>query len=504
MIGGLLLGIDLGAGSLKASVVARDGKFLAAASAPVATSSPKPGWSEQDPADWWHALCLAVPESIAKAGLQFSDIGAVSFSAGAHTAVLVDAAGQVVRPAILWNDQRSLGECEILRNHSAFSIEAIAGNAVTPTWTLPHLFWLKRNEPENTERVSRLYLAKDWLRSQLTDDWSTDPIDALGTLMLDARSRTWSPEISELIGWSLSSLPPVRPSEEVAGHVSATAATACGLPIGIPVVRGSSDTAIEALGAGMLDEDIGTIKLATAATISCLSSGPSDDLKLISYYYFPKDSWYLITGTNSCASAHAWLRNTLFASGGGSPASFEDMDHLAGSAPAGSEGVFFHPYLNGERSPYWDPKLRGDFVGLGFNHTPGHIARAFYEGVAYSLRDCQEIFSARGSSFHAARITGGGARSAIWRQIVADTLGMPIELPAAADASYGAALLAGLGTGAFASLGALAPAITIIARTEPDLRNVRFYERQFELYREIQRALAPVYHKIFDARQEPE
>ncbi len=251
----------------------------------------------------------------------------------------------------------------------------------------------------------------------------------------------------------------------------------------------------------MLGPETGTIKLATAATLSCYSKTPSDDAKLISYPYLPEKSWYLITGTNSCASAHDWLRKTLFSSGGQSPADFDDMDKLAAEVSAGSQGLFFHPYLNGERTPYWDPRLRADFVGMSFDHGPGHIARAFYEGVAYSLRDCLEIFRERGIAFSSTRILGGGAQSAVWRQIVADTLEMPVELPAAADASYGAALLAGIGTGVFESFDALAGVIGMAARTEPVDDNVDVYRRGFETYRRIQQKLAPIYHEIFEAQR---
>ncbi|MDF2374564.1 MAG: xylulokinase [Rhizobiaceae bacterium] len=498
---GALIGIDLGAGSLKVSVVARDGRFIASASMSVDTSSPEQGWSEQDPHQWWSSLCGAVPKALREARLTAKDIAAVSISAGAHTCVLVDEQDQVIRPAIMWNDQRSLAECDLLRAEAGSMIGSTAGNQITPTWTLPQLYWLTRNEPGKVTAVSRIYPAKDWLRSRLTGDWSTDRVDALGTLMFDVSTSEWSAPICDLIGWPVASLPPVGRSEAIAGHITQVAAQACGLPQGIPVVRGSSDTAVEALGAGMLDTNTATIKLATAATISCYSHAPADNKELISYSYLVPESWYLITGTNSCASAHEWLRKTLFSAGGERAASFAEMDCLAGAIAPGAEGLFFHPYLNGERTPYWDPKLRADFVGLGFNHNPGHIIRAFYEGIAYSLRDCLEIFKQENAAFSSARITGGGARSNFWRQIVADTLEIPIELPMAADASYGAALLAGIGTGVFENFNALAGVIRTAARNEPIAANVEIYRRGFETYRLVQRQLAPAYHQIFDAQQ---
>lgn len=490
-----LLGIDLGAGSLKATVIGADGSYLGSAAAPVKTSSPHPGWSEQAPADWWAALCSAVPQALAGAGVEAGSVTALSFSAGAHSCVLVDAQGEVVRPAIIWNDQRSGAECADLRASDDKTIRAITANAVSPTWTLPQLYWLMRHEPEAMARVRRLYLAKDWLRAQLTGDWVTDPVDALGTLMFDAGSRAWSADLCDRIGWPIGTLPPVVASTSITGRVGSAAARACGLNEGTVVVCGTSDTAAEALGAGMLDANVSVVKLATAATLSTVSPGRSAGQKLVSYPYFPEHMWYLIVGTNSCASAHAWLRRTLF-SARGATASFDEIDSLAAQAPPGSEGLFFHPYLNGERSPYWDPKLRADFVGLGFAHGPAHIARAFYEGVAFSLRDCQRDFHEAGIRFSTARITGGGARSALWRQIVADVLGVHIELPAAADASYGVALIAGLGSGVLEDLNALPDIVRIVDRIAPDPARHELYQDRFEIYREIQAALAPINHRI--------
>ncbi|WEK50823.1 MAG: xylulokinase [Candidatus Kaistia colombiensis] len=491
-----LLGIDLGAGSLKVTVVDDKGAALGSAASSIRTSAPHPGWSEQNPADWWDAVCSATPRALAAAGVDAGTVAGISFSAGAHTSVLVDAASDIIRPAILWNDQRSAVECVDLRAAADQVIRALSANPVSPTWTLPQLYWLTRHEPEAVSRVRRLYLAKDWLRGMMTDDWCTDPVDALGTMMFDASAKRWSPELCQLINWPIHTLPPIRPSSAVTGRVTARAARATGLREGTPVICGTSDTAAEAMGAGMLTPGTGVIKLATAATLSTVTAAPSPDQKLISYYYFPEGAWYLITGTNSCASAHAWLRQAAFSSGGGDAAGFEAMDALAATAPVGSEGLFFHPYLNGERSPYWDPNLRADFVGLSFAHGPAHMARAFYEGIAFSLKDCKQAFDDSGNGFTRARITGGGSRSALWRSIVADALNVTIELPASADASYGAAMVAGLGAGVFADVEALSRAVQVVDITVPDPARHALYARRFEIYRDIQAALAPINHRI--------
>ena len=495
----LLVGIDLGAGSLKVSIIRTNGALVSEASAPVATSAPYPGWSEQDPRDWWRAACDALRRVLAASGRPASDIAAITFSAGAHTQVLEDEDGNIIRPAILWNDQRSRAETQELRDLADERILAIGANRANPTWTLPQMLWLRKHEPAAFARVKRLYVAKDWLRAQFTGTWETDTIDALGTLMLDAPSATWSRELCEMIGWRLETLPPIVAPSAVVGKVTAQAARETGLMEGTPVVCGTSDTAAETFGAGMVREGIGVVKLATAATVNVLSPQPKPDFSLINYYHIVPEHWYVIAATNSCASAHKWLRDTFFRrEGEDGSAVFDAMDARAAAVRPGAEGLFFHPYLNGERSPYWDPLLRADFVGIGFNHGPGHFVRALYEGIAYSLRECRDVMAAKGLGFSTARLTGGGARSALWRQIVADVLNITVELPAVADASYGAALLAGVGIGAFADERAAAEVMEIVSRSAPDPERAAIYDKGFPIYRDIQAALAPINHRIHD------
>lgn len=493
----LLLGIDLGAGSLKASLIGLDGALAGEGSHPVPTSAPRPGWSEQDPWEWWRAACAAVPAALARAGGEPGRIAAVSFSAGAHTQVLEDRDGAVIRPAILWNDQRSGAETRALRERADDRILELGFNRANPTWTLPQMLWLREAEPQAFARVHRLYLAKDWLRARFTGGFETDLIDAVGTLMADARSGAWSEELCGLVGWPVRSLPPIGRARDRVGAVTAAAARATGLAAGTPVICGTSDTAVETYGAGMMRPGIGVAKLATAATVSVLSPRAVPHREMINYPHVIPDHWYVITATNSCASAHKWLRDTFFRREGlDGSAAFDAMERLAAATPTGAEGLFFHPYLNGERSPHWDPKLRADFVGIGFNHGAGHFVRALYEGISYSLRDCLEVLRANGLGFSEARLTGGGARSPLWRQILADVLDVRVELPAVADASFGAALLAGVGIGAFSDERAAESAIRIVATHEPDPARVARYEAGFAIYRDVQAALAPLNHRI--------
>jgi xylulokinase len=493
-----LMGIDLGAGSLKTMIVALDGRVLGAASADIATASPQPGWSEQDPHEWWRAVCATVPLALARAACHADAIAAVSFSAGAHTPVLEDRKGCLLRPAILWNDQRSGAEAAELQAQDGEQFMSIALNRPTPTWTAPQLLWLARHEPQVARSAHRLYVAKDWLRSRLTDTWETDRTDAVGTLLFDVARDGWSQPLCDLIGWDMRTLPPIVAATAVVGSVSPAAARACGLRAGTPVVCGTSDTSIETFGVGSVNPGDGTVKLATAATVSIVGNAPHVHPTLINYPLAVPGLWYTITGTNSCASAHRWLRDRFFAHYCSAERSaFDAMDAMAVAVPPGALGLLFHPYLQGERAPHWDPLLRADFVGMTFRHEPGHFVRALYEGIAFSLRDVLEQFRAQDMDMQSVRIVGGGARSACWRQIVADTMGVEVLLPRVTDASFGAALLAGVGIGVFADERTAAMTCTsIIERAQPDARRSAFYEELFGLYRRSQAALAPINHAL--------
>lgn len=492
-----LLGIDIGAGSLKTMVVGAQGQVAGSASADIVTYSPRPGWSEQNPEDWWQALCATVPQALARAGLGADSVAAVSFSAGAHTPVLVDAAGRTLRPAILWSDQRSGDQSARLYERHGEQILAVALNRPTPTWTMPQLMWLRENEPEVAKAVRRVYIAKDWLRSRLTDDWVTDHTEATGTLLFDPVRNEWSTALCDLIGWNPETLPAVVAPRSIVGYVGTQAARLSGLKAGTPVICGSSDTSIETFGAGSVEEGDGTIKLATAGTVSVVSGRPRPDPALINYPLVIPGLWYAISGTNSCASAHRWLRDKFFMEpGGDGAAAFAAMDELARTTAPGADGLLFHPYLQGERAPYWDPLLRADFVGLTFAHGRAHLVRALYEGIAFALRDIMEEFRRSQISLGRARIIGGGAGSAVWRQIVADVLNIEILLPRVVDASYGAALLAGVGAGVFADEKEAAARAEVVAATEPDRARAALYDDLFVLYKQAQSGLETVNHGL--------
>lgn len=501
----VLMGIDLGAGSLKVTIINVAGQLLGSASSSVTTSIRYPGWSEQDPAEWYQGLCSAVPRALGDATITAADISAVSFSAGAHTPVLLDKDDQIIRPAILWSDQRSSVESRELADQAGEMIAEIALNAPNPTWTLPQLKWLQRHEPEVINRVHRLLVAKDYLRYRITGLWHTDRIDAVGTMLADAKTGTWSPDICGLIGWDEATLPPIVDPATVVVGVSRSGAHETGLAEGTPVVAGTMDTAIEGYGAGAIDPGQGIIKLATAGAVSVISNRLLSHAEVIDYPHVMSDRAFSIIGTNSCASAHRWLRDQIFAApdaneqSGDAWPSFEKMDQLASGVRAGAEGLIFHPYLQGERSPYWDPLLRADFIGVTMQHNRAHFVRALYEGIAFSLFDCIHSLQDQGLTLNEVRLIGGGSRSKTWCQIVCDVIGKPILVPSNGDASFGAALVAGVGVGAFTDeRDAVVRCVSIKDQFEPDAARHTFYQEMFSIYKDSQASLAGINHRIFE------
>jgi xylulokinase len=493
-----LMGIDIGAGSLKTMIVAPDGTVEGSASVGLQTRTPHPGWSEQDPADWWRAVCETVPRALEEAGIQAVQIAAVAFSAGAHTPVLEDEAGRVLRPAILWSDGRSAVEAGELQERHGAEILELGCNRAAPTWTQPQLLWLARHEPEVLARARRLYVAKDWLRSRLTGTWETDATEAVGTLLFDGRRGQWSERLCSMIGFDPRKLPPIVAPTTVVGQVTAAAARQCGLAPGTPVVCGSSDTSVEAFGAGATSAGRGTVKLATAAALSIVTTSPRPSPTVINYPFCVPGHWYTIGATNSCASAHRWLRDCFFANGAASgAAAFELMDRHAAEVEPGARGLLFHPYLQGERTPHWDPMLRADFIGMTFAHDRRHFVRALYEGIAFSLRDVLGALRSQGLDLSEARIIGGGSRSATWRQIVSDILGVTIVMPRVTDASFGAALIAGVGIGMFPDeVTAAERTVSLVASHEPDSSRQALYDDLYGIYRDSALQLVDINHRL--------
>jgi len=498
-----LLGIDLGAGSLKATVIAAaNGAVLGIGAHPVHTQMPQTGWSEQDPFQWYEALCSAVKNALLESKLESSTIKGIAISAGAHIPVLLDKDSNVIRPAIMWNDQRSAEQAKALYDKHGELILEKSLNKVNPTWSLAMLRWLQEHEPENVARVHRLCMAKDYLRMRLTGEWATDFGDVIGALMGDVNTRDWSQEICKLIDWPINTLPPVKKVTERGGATSENTARDTGLTKGTPVMVGSIDTSVELLGAGVVESGKASIKLATAGVLSLVAAKPVLQAPISCYPHLPDGRYYLASGTNSCASAHQWARDQFFTpesiAKSETPAdAFNEMDRLAATIDPGSDGLLFHPYLQGERAPYWDPDLRADFIGLTIQHTRAHLARAVYEGIAFSIRDLISDATDKGLEISGARLIGGGARSETWSQIMADVTGLALEIPTQGDASFGSALVAGIGIGEFVDTDeAIKRCVKIERVVKPNVKTTAIYNDMYSIYRDAQQALTPINHRL--------
>jgi xylulokinase len=408
----------------------------------------------------------------------------------------------------MWMDQRSYLQVKKLEDRIGEMIFRITFNKVNPTWTLPQLLWVQENEPEVLRRTERLFFTKDYLRYRLCGTWETDYIDAQGSMFFDGLKREWNRDLIREVGLSPTALPPVVKPTTICGEVTLQAARETGLREGTPVIVGTSDTAAEDYGAGAIEPGQGIIKMATAGNVCIMSDRPRPTPAGFNYPHVVEGLWYIVAGTNSCASANRWYRDALCrwevekAKSKGESA-FRRMDEMAAKAPLGAEGLFFHPYLMGERSPYFDPYLRASFVGATMGHQKEHFSRAVLEGVAYSLLDASRVIKDLGQEVRDLRLIGGGAKSPLWRQILADVMGMPVLIPSAGDASFGSALLAGVGIGLFADpQTAVRQGVQYDALVQPNRQNHEKYQKYFSIYQKIHDQLASINRTIHESLAE--
>lgn len=495
-----LLGADIGTSQFKLTAVSEDGNDVLTISKELITKYPMPGWSEQDPEGWYNSFVELCKTILLKLNLKAEDIAAICVTGTAHTFVLLDSSDRVLRPAILWTDQRSYEEVKWLNDNYGHRLIKLAYHQANPTWTLPQLLWINKNEPEIYDKANKIMMASDYLRFRISNVWVTSCIDALGTLMMDAERREWSAEICNYINWPMTRLPKIVFPKTVAGEVSKEASFSCGLREGTPVITGASDTAIEDYGVGAVNPQQCVIKLATAGNVNVMNDRAYPSSVLFNYYHVIPGLWYTAAATNSCASAHRWLRDLIYQperKNSLGPETFAQMDQSTQSIPIGSGGLLFHPYLLGERTPYWDPFLRASFVGLTMRHRREHLIRALYEGIAFSLRDCYESLLKEGIKMAEVRLIGGGSKSILWSRIVSDVLGLEVLKPAMDDAGFGAALLAGVGVGIFQNeRDAVQKCVKIIRSDKPNKVNMDKYFSLYTLYKKTQSLLVEINHSL--------
>ena len=491
------LGIDVSTTSSKALLVDEKGAVAGTASAPHTLQTPKPLWSEQDPREWWLASATAVRTVLQQAGVRGESVQAVGLTGQMHGLVLLDEHGQVLRPAILWNDQRTQSQCdEIHRRIGRARFIQITGNVALTGFTAPKILWVQENEPEIFAKTRHVLLPKDFIRFQLTGEYSMDKADGSGTVLFDLKQRNWSTELLAALGIPAEWMPPTFEGPEFTGTITGAAASATGLKEGTPVAAGGGDQAAQAVGVGAVEPGVVALTVGTSGVV--FATTPSalvePEGRLHAFCHAVPGMWHFMGVMLSAAGSLQWYRDTL------APGmSFDDLLHEAEAVPPGSEGLQFLPYLSGERTPYPDPLARGAFVGLTLRHGRGHLTRALLEGVSFGLKDSFTLIQNAGlGGIRQVRASGGGTKGALWRQILASVLDAElVTVNTTEGAAFGAALLASVGIKAWPDVpAACAAAVRITGSTQPDPAQVAAYRKAYPLYRELYPALKPGFDKL--------
>ncbi len=492
-----LLGIDVSTTGVKALLIDQDGQVTGSANTEHPLSTPYPLWSEQDPQDWWNGAVQSIKQVLQETHVSGEDVKGIGLTGQMHGLTLLDAAGRVLRPAILWNDQRTGAQCDEIRARLGRSrLIEITGNDALTGFTAPKILWVQENEPDTYRKVKHLLLPKDYVRYKLTGEYAIDRADAAGTILLDIKTRDWSPEVLQALNIPGAWLPKTFEGPEITGQVSAEAAALTGLCAGTPVVAGGGDQAAQAVGVGAVQPGIVALTLGTSGVVFATTGQPFIDPegRLHAFCHSVPGRWHLMGVMLSAAGSLRWFRDTV--------APGIDYDQLlepAKTIPPNSEGLLFLPYLTGERTPHPDPLARGLFAGLTIRHDLPHLTRSVLEGVAFGLRDSFELIKAAGlSEIRQVRVSGGGARSALWRQILADVFDAElVTVNTTEGAAFGAALLAGVGTGIWKDVDAACQAtVKQTGQTTPQPEAVQAYHQGYAVYRQLYPAFKEISHEL--------
>ena len=496
-----LIGIDVGTGGSRAVLIDAAGKIVAAATVEHEPfNSPQPGWAEQDPRDWWRASAAAIQACIRQAGIPAEEIKAVGLSGQMHGSVLLDDNDEVLRPALIWCDQRSAEQCRKLTTMiGARRLIELTCNPALTGFTLPKLLWVRDTEPDTWKRLRSVLLPKDYVRFRLTGDKATDVADASGTLLLNVASRRWSSEMLAATEMEAGLLPRVYESQEITGSVSQQAAAETGLKAGTPVIAGAGDQAAGAVGLGIVRPGMVSATIGTSGVVFAATNTPALDPKgrVHTFCHAIPDRWHVMGVTQGAGLSLRWFRDQFGVAAndivGSDP--YDSLTAEAARVPPGAGGLLWAPYLMGERTPHLDPNARAALVGLTASHTRAHVIRAILEGVAFSLKDSFEILKELDVPCKTIRLGGGGARSPLWRQIQADIYAQQVEIMEAEEgAAYGVAILAGVAAGAWPNVeAACAEVIRTRDRVESDPRAVKVLDRQYRSYVAIYPALQSVF-----------
>ncbi len=501
-----LVGIDVGTTGVKTLLISPEGQVVESATVEYPMYTPRPLWAEQDPQDWWRATAESVSRVLSGAGVDSTEIAGVGLTGQMHGMVMLDASGEVLRPCIMWNDQRTASQCQwIMDTVGRERFLALTLNPALAGFTAPKIIWTRENEPDVYARCAKVLLPKDYIRYRLTGEYVTEVSDASGTVLLNVAKRTWSREILDALDIPFDWMPRCVESPVVTGQVTLAAAEATGLPAGLPVIGGGGDQAAGGVGNGVVEPGLVSATLGTSGVLFAHATQPSGDPqgRLHTFCHAVPGAWHMMGVTLAAGGSFRWFRDTLghdekTVGTLSSVDPYEILTKEAEGAPAGCEGLIYLPYLSGERTPYPDPNARGTFFGLTLRHDKRHLVRAILEGVAYSLRDSLEIFRQLGVPIRQVRASGGGARSLVWRQILADVFGTELVTINVSDgAPFGAALLAGVGTGIYDNVPQACQAtIRVESRIDPIASNQHIYDECYQIYHSLYPALKPAFDRV--------
>ncbi len=505
----VFLGIDIGTSGTKTLAMREDGVILGTTTVEYPLSSPRPGWSEQNPEDWWQATCQGVRSVLSRSRIKAGDVKGIGLSGQMHGSVFLDKRSEVVRPALLWNDQRTAAECQEIEERAggrAALIRLVANPALTG-FTAPKILWLRNHESRLYDRVRQVLLPKDFVRHRLTGEFATEVSDASGTLLLDVRARQWSKSLLKKLEIDAELLPAVYESEEISGRLSTSGAAALGLPAGVPVVGGGGDQAASAVGNGIVRKGVISATMGTSGVVFAHSDEVQIDPtgRVHTFCHAVRGKWHVMGVVLSAGGSLQWYRNQFAAAEVAAASSmgvdpYELLTTQAEQAPPGSEGLFFLPYLTGERTPHADPHARGAWVGLSLRHGRGHLVRSIMEGATYAMRDSLEIIRSLQIPVREIRLSGGGARSAFWRELQASIYGnRVVTINAEEGPAYGVALLAAAGTGAYKNVvEACQATIEVVSTTSPVKRDQRVYDAAYPVFQGLYRSLKDDFRRIAD------
>ncbi len=477
-----VLGVDFGGGASKATLLDKNGKVVATSTTEYPTFYGEGGKAEQNPMDWYNSACINI-RSVLK-GIDANLVHCLCFDAATHTAVLMDEYGVLICNSVYWTDTRCVDEKKFLLENYGKEVFEKCKHEVDTIWSLPEILYIKNKFPEIFKKVKKVTFAKDFVRGLFTGDFVTDYIEAQGSMLFDFDKRVWDDELLSIVGLTKENLPRIVNPLDVIGNVSEKSAKDTGLSVNTKVICGSTDTAMEVFAAGGIKKGDMTLKLATAGRICVVSDKFFADKNVINYSHLIDNLYYPGSATKACASSLRWFRDTF----GGD---FADFSELAKDISVGADGLIFHPYLMGELTPHANPSLKGNFFGISSNHTKSHFVRAVMEGVAMSLLDCITYLKGKGLKIgDTAYVIGGGAKSEVWRQIVADALNLTLICTENNDSSFGSAMCAGISAGFFKSFESASNTCKVVlSNTQPIKENTLKYEKIFKKYKKISKFL---------------